>query len=199
MRIVSNPNAAATKDVQFGEVTTADGHVSVPLQEPLRVVTGPAVVASAPVDDDGSAQPFLNVKLATLTDKRFFEAFEARVVDAAVENRKVWFGKGVDADQVSASLKSFVRDDGEGTTLRLRLLPDVQAFDDAGRATDIATLAAGDRVRLLAEARAVRLGRNEFGCVWTARQLRCEPQPECLIQPDGGAGAGDNDEWAWIV
>ena len=183
-------DAIDVASVAFGPVVSAGDRVSVPLEgAPLRVVTKKTVLANSPLDGDGNANPFVSIKLATVADKKFFEAFEKRVLAEAVAGRAEWFGETVDADHVTSSFKSFVKDGA----LKARVSADTAAFDEAGEATDIASFFAGDEVRCLLEATAVRLGKNEFGLLWGLRQLRKESKTVCMIELDPASEDGDWD------
>ena len=176
--------------LELGEVRSENGRVSVPLaQAPLSVLTGSSVLVNGPVDSEFVPVPFLHVKFVSPADRRFFESFEKLVLETALSRRAEWFGKKVDADHIRASFKSFLRDGA----LKVRLPPEVAAFDAGGAAADVAEFFPGDSARLLLEASAVRLGRNEFGCVWTLKQLRRDPKVACLIDTSGGASDDDSE------
>ena len=180
--------------LEFGDVAVDGSRVSVPLKDaPLTVLTGPVVLCNAPVDPaDYEPVPFLTVKPVSASAKRFFEAVEARLLEAALQNSKAWFN-GADEDAIRASLKSFVKDG----SVKLRLASDTAAFDIRGEAADLCELLAGDTVRAVVETSAARLGKHEFGIIWRVVQLRCVPKPVCLIGEDDAEAV--NDEWDEFV
>ena len=196
---MSSPTATNSIDVSsiaFGPVVSAGDRVSVPLESaPLRVVTKKTVLANSPLDGDGNVNPFVSLKLATVADKKFFDAFEKRVLAEAVASKAEWFGGSVDADHVASSFKSFVKDGA----LKVRVSADTTAFDEAGNAADIASFFAGDEVRALLEATAVRVGNNEFGLVWALRQIRRESKATCLINPDPIADEEADGDWDMFI
>ena len=195
----SSPLTADAVDVAtvaFGPVVSAGDRVSVPLEgAPLRIVTKKCVLANSPLDGDGNVNPFVSLKRATVTDKKFFDAFEKRVLAEAVANKTEWFGESVDADHVASSFKSFVKDGA----LKVRVSADTTAFDEAGEAIDVASFFAGDEVRALLEATAVRVGNNEFGLVWALRQIRKESKVACLINPDPIADEEADGDWDMFI
>lgn len=179
--------------VQFADVVTVDGKVSVPLQAPLMVLTGPSVICTDPVDPKTyEVNPFLTVKPLSSACKSFFEAFETRVLQVALENAQTWFN-GADAGVVETSLKKFVKNG----SVKLRLPSDVDAFDEAGTRCDIAEFAPGDTVRAIVETSAARLGKQEFGIIWTVVQVRKMPKAVCLITGDGEDD--EAEEWDAFV
>lgn len=191
----STTNSIDVSSIAFGPVVSAGDRVSVPLESaPLRVVTKKTVLANSPLDGDGNVNPFVSIKLATVSDKKFFDAFEKRVLAEAVASKAEWFGETVDADHVTSSFKSFVKDGA----LKVRVSSDTSSFDEAGDSADIASFFAGDEVRALLEATAVRLGRSEFGIVWALRQLRKESKAVCYIELDPASEDADGD-WDMIV
>ena len=182
-----------SSSVQFGEVSANGGKVAVPFG-PIRIVTGTVVLKNALVDAENATVPFAKLAFESAADAGAFGSFEEALLVAAKENRAEWFGSSdVTDEHIDGSLKRFF-DEG---VLKARVASKTLAFDSAGNSTDVATFSSGDKAKVLMSADVVRIGKSEFGAVWTVEQIRESKKLVCLIA-DEEESIGD-DEDSWIV
>lgn len=176
--------------VAFGEVSSRDGRVTVPITTPVRVVTDVVELVNHLSDADGSVNPFMTIKFRNQADAAFFEAFEARVVEAAKEDRKAWFSGEPEDERIESSLKSFTK----SGVLKVRNSKSVEAFSSDGSPSDVRDIFLGDAARVLLVAKEVKIGKVEFGVMWTLEQLRVAKKTQCLIEDDVSDGEVDVDD-----
>jgi hypothetical protein len=176
--------------VAFGEVAVRDGRVTVPITTPVRVVTDVAELANHLSDAEGSVNPFVTIKFRNPADAAFFEAFESHVVEAAKEDRKAWFSGEPEDERIESSLKSFAK----SGTLKVRTSKFVEAFSSDGTQIDARDVFLGDSARLLLVAKEVKIGKVEFGVMWTLEQLKIAKKTTCLIEDDVSDGEVDIDD-----
>lgn len=177
--------------LSFGEVRKDGGKVTVPFG-PASIVTGVVALKGGLVDADGTVAPFAKLALGD-ADAAAFEAFEEALLAAAKEKREEWFGsKDVSDEHVEGAFKRFF----EKGALKARVTAKTFAFDSAGNAADVASFAGGDKAKALLSASVVRIGKNEFGAVWTLDQLRAAKKPvACLIADEPESIVDDEDSW----
>jgi hypothetical protein len=176
--------------VAFGEVVVRDGRVTVPLTTSVHVVTDVAELVNHLSDAEGAVSAFVTIKLKNPTDAAFFDAFESRVVEAAKENRVAWFAGEPDDEKIEASLKSFSKDGA----VKVRVQKNVEAFAADGSQTDVRDVFAGDSARFLLVVKEIKIGKVEFGAMWTLEQLRVAKKTKCLIEDDVSDGEVDVDD-----
>lgn len=185
-----NARSVDAYSVAFGEVHNDGGRVTVPLAEPLRVVTDVAELVNHLSDAEGNVNPFLTVKFRNQADADFFAAFESRVVAAAKENREAWFAGSPDDEKIETSLKAF----SNGKNLKIRANKNVEAFNADGTQADVRDVFANDAARFLLSAKEVKIGKVEYGIVWTLEQLRVAKKTTCIIDDDPSDAEYDIDD-----
>jgi hypothetical protein len=175
--------------VSFKDVQTEGGKIAVPF-DTVRIVTGTVVLKNSLVEVDGSAAPF--AKLALGSDAEAFAAFEENLLSVAKERRDEWFGfGGVNDEHIEGSFKRFFADG----ILKARVTQRTLAFDSAGHSTDIATFSGGAKAKVLLSSNVVRIGKSEFGAVWSVEQIREAKKLVCLIEDEEETIADDEDSW----
>ena len=159
---------------------------------PVSIVTGVVALKGGLVDVDGTVAPFAKLALGD-ADAAAFGAFEEALLAAAKEKREEWFGSSDATDEhVEGALKRFF----EKGILKARVTVQTFAFDSAGNAADVASFACGDKAKALLTASVVRVGKTEFGAVWTLDQLRAAKKPvACLIADEPESIADDEESW----
>lgn len=173
------PSAVDLAGLAFGPLAREGRSYVARLAAPLLVVTPPCALASPLVLEDGSPAPFVWLRPPPAF-AQFAAATEARLLQAALDNKVEWLRKDVPDEALARSFKSFLR--AEDGALRVKLA-DVQAFD-AGRApVDLADVR-GPRVRAVLGLRQLTFGKTEFGGMWRLAQVLDVPDAPCLFQDD---------------
>jgi hypothetical protein len=177
--------------IQFGSVNAAGGKITVPFDK-VRIVTGTVVLKNALVDADGSVAPFAKLAFESDADADAFGSFEEALIAAAKERREEWFGSvDVSDEHIEGSFKRFFSDG----ILKARVTSQTFAFDSAGNSKDIAAFSSGEKAKVLISASVVRIGKSEFGAVWTVEQIRESKKLVCLIADEEESIVDDEDSW----
>ena len=141
-----------------------------------------------------------DTKLATFLGKcREFDDF---MMDSATANSKAWFGKEMSRELVVELYRKLVRDPADpkySPTIRLKLTPNTEYYDEHQNRVDMSYITKGTTFRSIVEISSVWFVGKNFGVSFRIMQLAVVSRPDGIsgfafkAEDDGG---NDEDEVA---
>lgn len=133
-----------------------------------------------------------NPKLAGFLEK--CRGFDDLLIETAAQNSKAWFGKDMSKDMVAVLFRKSIRDPSDpkyAPTLRLKITPNTQYYDEHQNKVDMDYIVKGTSFRAIVELSSVFFVNKQFGVTWRLVQLAVTSRPDRLT---GFAFQGDEDE-----
>lgn len=173
--------------ISFGDLEKETRLYAVQLSDPLVVQT-PAVVLASDLTGEPESVAFLKVPSQVAN---FVKTVDSWILDQAIAHKADWFKNAeVSDDTLRGSFKCFLKEEGTGGILKVRIGDNLTCFGSDKSVVDATDIHVGTQIRCVLTLGKVSFGRHEFGAIFRVSQIRV--LPDCLI--DDAESVMETDE-----